>query len=126
MNLLGDVNYYQHDLLNYWFENLSKNGMNEETEVESPLRNYKTNLNSNELVSNNHRLPIEFTSNQTKTSVNKRTQLFTVLNSSNKKLSFFFKALNVRFEIKRGDLLDEKVEAIVNPANPRLRLGGVF
>lgn len=126
MNLLGDVNYYQHDLLNYWFENLSKNGMNEETEVESLLRNYKTNLNSNELASNNHHLPIEFTSNQTKTSVNKRTQLFTVLNSSNKKLSFFFKALNVRFEIKRGDLLDEKVEAIVNPANPRLRLGGVF
>lgn len=123
INLLGDVNYYQYDLLNFWFEN-RENGINEKTEIKSPLSNNKSNLSPYNTASNNHS-PLEYTPYQTKTpSSSKQSQLFTVLSSSNKKLSFHFKALNVRFEIKRGDLLDEKVEAIVNPANQRLRLGG--
>jgi len=122
INLLGDVNYYQNDLLNFWFDKLSK-------------KETTQNDNQNSSSQNNH-MDTSMNQQQQQNIPNKRTKpsssslqappLFTVLNSSNKKLSFRFKSLNVRFEIRRGDLLDEKVEAIVNPANPRLRLGGIL
>ena len=122
INLLGDVNYYQNDLLNFWFDKLSK-------------KEATQNDNQNSSSQNNH-MDTSMNQQQQQNTPNKRTKpslsslqappFFTVLSSSNKKLSFRFKSLNVRFEIKRGDLLDEKVEAIVNPANPRLRLGGIL
>ena len=123
INLLGDVNYYQHDLLNFLFKN-KKNVTNDETEAKSPLSNNKSNLSPIDTASNNHSRSEHNPYQMITPSSSKQTQLFTFLSSSNKKLSFHYKTLNVRFEIKRGDLLDEKVEAIVNPANPRLRLGG--
>lgn len=50
--------------------------------------------------------------------------LFNILKDSNQSLSFKNNEKNIKFEIKRGDLLDEKVNVIVNAANTRLQLGG--
>lgn len=99
IELLNEVDSYQYELLNHLYE---------------------TKFNVIKLASTNSASALSPKNKIT------TTKSFQIVNESKNGLEFKHSKKNIQFIIKYGDLLDEKVNVIVNAANDRLILGGII
>ena len=94
---------------------------NLEIEVLSEVNSYQFNL-LHQYINNKTQPQLTLKSKEN----NVQNETFEIIQNMNNTLVFKHIRQNIQIEIKRGDLLHEKVNILVNAANSRLILGGKY